>query len=227
MEENLKERVRVQIESEKERYSSYLNHIDIDLSEKRVIIFSGEKYGITNIIPQFIMDCRSGKVSDREEIPPFKLMYFLPGKDIKEEGSGDEIIQFPNKESKVQRSILSDKTHYSFFRDIEYGKSADEQIDYLKYLIENEGWKTCTTDKILISTHSPYVLNYMNVIMARNQDLAEKISAYYVYDDYIDCLNSIGNKTNMRLINTIDLSDPMEDIFEMYTEIESKVLGKK
>ena len=217
MEENLKERIEVQIEGEEE--------CTIDLSEKSIIIFSGDTYKLANMIPQFIMDCRSGICRDSEEIPPFNLKYFLPGKDIKEEGSGDEIIQFSNTRSKVNRSILSGKTYYSFFRDIEYGRSAYEQIDYIDYLIGKFNWWNIYSDKILVSTHSPYVLNYMNVIMARDQELAEKISAYYVYDDYVDCLDSIGNKTNMRLINTIDLSEPMEDIFEMYTEIESKVLG--
>jgi len=77
MEENLKERIEVQIESEKEEYT-------IDLSEKRVIIFSGDTYKLANMIPQFIMDCRGGVCSDSEEIPPFSLKYFLPGKDIKE-----------------------------------------------------------------------------------------------------------------------------------------------
>ena len=220
MEENLKERIEVQIESEEEEYT-------IDLSKKRVIIFSGDTYKLANMIPQFIMDCRGGVCSDSEEIPPFSLKYFLPGKDIKEEGSGDEIIQLPNTISKVNRSILSGKTSYSFFKDIEYGRSAYEQIDYIDYLIGKFNWWNISLDKILISTHSPYILNYMNVIMARDQGLAEKISGYYISDDMVQCLDSIGNKTEMRLLNTIDLSDPMEQIFEEYTEIESKVLDNK
>ena len=222
MGENLKERVEIQPEGEEEVYS-------IDLSEKNVIIFSGNTYDMANIIPQFIMDCRSGKCGDSENIFPFNLEYFLPGKDIKEEGSGDEIIQFLNANSKSRREILSGKTNYIFYKDIEYGRSAEEQIEYIEYLFfagKLGLWKK--SDKILISTHSPYVLNYMNVIMAKDQELAEKISAYYVRNDGdVECLDSIGNKTDMRLINTIDLSDPMEYIFEKYTEIESKVLGKE
>lgn len=222
MVENLKERVEIQPEGEEEVYS-------IDLSEKSVIIFSGNTYDMANVIPQFILDCRSGKCGDSENISPFNLKYFLPGKDIKEEGSGDEIIQFLNTESsKARREMLSGKTNYTFYKDIEYGRSAGEQIEYIEYLFfagKLGLWKT--SDKILISTHSPYVLNYMNVIMAKDQELAEKISAYYVHDDGdVECLDSIGNKTNMRLINTLDLSETMEYIFEKYTEIESKVLGK-
>lgn len=212
MEENLKERVEVQIENEGE--------YTVDLSEKRVIIFSGDTYKLANIIPQFIMDCRSRKCSDNEEISPFKLKYFLPGKDIKEEGSGDEIIQFPDTRSKVNRSILSGKTSYSFFRDIEYGRSAYEQIDYIDYLIGKFNWWNISLDKVLISTHSPYILNYMNVIMARDQGLAKKISGYYVSDDIIQCLDSTCNVTERRILNTLDLSEPMEDIWELYDEIK-------
>lgn len=212
MEENLKERVEVQIENEGE--------YTVDLSEKRVIIFSGDTYKLANIIPQFIMDCRSRKCSDNEEISPFKLKYFLPGKDIKEEGSGDEIIQFPDTRSKVNRSILSGKTSYSFFRDIEYGRSAYEQIDYIDYLIGKFNWWNIYSDKILVSTHSPYVLNYINVIMARDQGLAKKISGYYVSDDIVQCLDSTCNVTERRILNTLDLSDPMEYIWELYDEIK-------
>ena len=213
MVENLKEKIEVQIEGEKEEYT-------IDLSEKRVIIFSGDTYKLANVISQFIMDCRSGKCSDNEEISPFKLKYLLPGKDIKEEGSGDEIIQFPDTRSKANRSILSGKTSYSFFRDIEYGRSAYEQIDYIDYLIGKFNWWNIYSDKILVSTHSPYVLNYMNVIMARDQGLAKKISGYYVSDDIIQCLDSTCNVTERRILNTLDLSEPMEDIWELYDEIK-------
>jgi hypothetical protein len=212
MEENSKERVEVHIENEGE--------YTVDLSDKRVIIFSGDTYKLANIIPQFIMDCRSRKCSDNEEISPFKLKYFLPGKDIKEEGSGDEIIQFPDTRSKVNRSILSGKTSYSFFRDIEYGRSAYEQIDYIDYIIGKFNWWNIYSDKILVSTHSPYVLNYMNVIMARDQGLAKKISGYYVSDDIVQCLDSTCNVTERRILNTLDLSEPMEDIWELYDEIK-------
>ena len=65
----------------------------------------------------------------------------------------------------------------------------------------------------------------MNVIMARDQGLAKKISGYYISDDMVQRL--IGNKTEMRLLNTLDLSEPMEQIWEEYTEIEGKVLDNK
>lgn len=212
MEENLKERIEVQLEGN-EKYT-------IDLSDRKVVIFCGDTYKLANVIPKFIMDCRSGKCSDNEEISPFKLKYLLPGKDIKEEGSGDEIIQFPDTRSKVNRSILSGKTSYSFFRDIEYGRSAYEQIDYIDYLIGEFNWWNIYSDKILVSTHSPYVLNYMNVIMARDQGIAKKISGYYVSDDIVQCLDSTCNVTERRILNTLDLSEPMEDIWELYDEIK-------
>lgn len=112
--------------------------------------------------------------------------------------------------------------YYDFYRDIEYGKSAYDQIDYLENLLGKwDNWKT-DPRKIMISTHSPYILNYMNVIMARDQEIAKKISAYYVDGEYghVHCLDSICNITERRILNTIDLSDPMEYIWELYDEIE-------
>lgn len=217
MEENLKERVEIQIAG-REKYT-------IDLSDKKVIIFTGNNYKITNLIPQFIMDFRSGNKDCVDNLSTIKLNYYLPGRGPKEESIGDEIYRFPfNEEDNagkgLTRSKLSGVTYYSFFRDIEYGKSPYQQVRYLENLLGRWNWWKTDPNKILISTHSPYVLNYMNVIMAKDQEFAKKISAYYVDEDIVHCLDSVCNITERRILNTIDLSDPMEDIWELYDEIE-------
>lgn len=219
MEENLRERVEVQIKG-KDKYT-------IDLSDRKVIIFTGDKYKLTNFIPQFIMDIRSGNKDCVSELSTIKLSYYLPNKDLKEESSGDVVYKFPfNIEDSsgigLTRSKLSGKTYYSFFRDIEYGKSPYDQIRYINNLLGRWNWWEIDPDRILISTHSPYILNYMNVIMARDQKFAKKISAYYVdwEHGHIHCLDSTCNLTNRRIINTTDLSDPMEYIWELYDDIK-------
>lgn len=221
MEESLKEKIEVQLEGN-EKYT-------IDLSDRKVVIFCGDTYENANLIPQFIFNVRVGHGGSISDEMREKLKYTCNENYGIEEYCRDILHSFPEfiECSDPKEVSKLGVMYYDFYRDIEYGKAPYEQTGFLEGLIGR--WKNWKTDprKILISTHSPYVLNYMNVIMAKNQKLAEKISAYYVSVDDVECLDSIGNKTNMRLINTIDLSFPMEDIFEKYTEIESKVLGKE
>ena len=217
MEENLKERVEIHINSDK-RYT-------IDLSDKKVIIFTGDNYKLTNFIPQLIIDFRSGNKDCVDRMLTLKLDYFLPDKDPKEERIGDAIYKFPFNEGDnaglgLTRSKLSGITYYSFFKDIEYGRSPYQQIRYLRNLLEYWSWWKTDPNRILISTHSPYVLNYMNVIMAKDQEFAKKISAYYVDEDHIHCLDSTCNITKRRILDTIDLSDPMEYIWKCYDDIK-------
>ena len=212
-----KERVEIQITG-REKYT-------IDLSDRKVIVFTGDNYSLTNFIPQFIMDFRSGNKSYVNKSLTLKLDYYLPGKDLKEESIGDATYKFPfqvevNDEMGLTRSKLSGKTYFSFFRDIEYGRSPYQQIRHLRNLLEYWSWWKTDPNRILISTHSPYILNYMNVIMAKDQEFAKKISAYYVDEDHVHCLDSICNITKRRILNTIDLSDPMEYIWELYDDIK-------
>lgn len=83
-----------------------------------------------------------------------------------------------------------------------------------------------TTCSLTITTHSPYVINYLNLLVRRyyrgkdgiNPDL---LTAYYVSEDggVLD-LMSIDNKTNEVVVNTIDLSETMANIFSEYSSLK-------
>lgn len=214
MEENLEEKIEVQLEGN-EKYT-------IDLSDRKAVIFCGDSYANANLIPQFIFNVRAGHGGSISDEMREKLKYTCNYNYVIGGYSRDIIhpfpqyIEYPDPKEVSKLGVM----YYDFYRDIEYGKSAYDQIDYLENLLGKwDNWKT-DPRKIMISTHSPYVLNYMNVIMARDQEIAKKISAYYVDKDHVHCLDSICNLTNRRILNTIDLSDPMEDIWELYDEIK-------
>lgn len=214
MEENLREIVEVKLEGN-EKYT-------IDLSDRKVVIFCGDTYDNTNLIPQFIFSTKVGFVY--EDRAREKLKYVHSDNCPIGDNSIDLIHSFPLYDAKYPDPKEVSKLgimYYDFYRDIEYGKSPYEQIEFLENLVGKwDDWKN-DSRKILISTHSPYILNYMNVIMARDQEFAKNISAYYVDSEYgVHCLDSTCNLTNRRILNTIDLSDPMEYIFEKYDEIE-------
>ena len=222
MEENYKERVEIQIK-DKEKYT-------IDLEDKKFIIFTGDKNSLTNLIPQTIIDARK-KWGDKKTCgyegreSDFAVRYF-PGDLNKDKMPSDAVFDcsLDGIEDKLGSSSCNKMFgYYDFFKNIEARLSPSEQIEFIDDLFGKfVNWKTTHSYKVLISTHSPYILNYMNVIMARDQEIAKKISAYYVDGEYghVHCLDSTCNLTNRRILNTIDLSDPMEYIWELYDEIK-------
>ena len=82
---------------------------------------------------------------------------------------------------------------------------------------------------LMFATHSPYILNHLNVLLkasyyekAREQYPyiePDEIAAYRMDDGEVEPLMAIDNKTEHYVINTIDLSETMEDIFDDYVSI--------
>ena len=224
MEENNKERVEIQIK--------YKKKYTIDLEYKKFIIFTGSKNSLTNLIPQTIIDARKKwidkKVSEHEGRESDFVVRYFPGDSNQCKMPSDSVFDcsLDGIEDKLGRSDNKILTYmfgyYDFFKNIEARLSPSEQIEFIDDLFGKfVNWKATYSYKVLISTHSPYILNYMNVIMARDQEVAKKISAYYVDGEYgVHCLDSTCNLTNRRILNTIDLSDPMEYIWELYDEIK-------
>ena len=83
---------------------------------------------------------------------------------------------------------------------------------------------------LMFATHSPYILNHLNVPLkasyyekAREQYPyiePDEIVAYRMDSGKAYSLMAIDNLTEQRVINTIDLSDTMEQIFEAYDGID-------
>ena len=82
---------------------------------------------------------------------------------------------------------------------------------------------------LMFATHSPYILNHLNVLLkASYYEKArerypyinpDEIAAYRMDDGEVEPLMAIDNKTEHHVINTIDLSETMEDIFDDYVSI--------
>lgn len=83
---------------------------------------------------------------------------------------------------------------------------------------------------LMFATHSPYILNHLNVLLkASYYEKArehypyinpDEIAAYRMDDGKAYSLMATDNLTEQRVINTIDLSDTMEQIFNAYDSID-------
>lgn len=81
---------------------------------------------------------------------------------------------------------------------------------------------------MMIATHSPYIVNYINVLLRRSYASPEKIHPYLHPDDvavyrvvngHLQNLMATDKKTRQRVVNTIDLSEPMNRIFQEYVNL--------
>lgn len=82
---------------------------------------------------------------------------------------------------------------------------------------------------LMFATHSPYILNHLNVLLKASYYAKaresypyinpDEIAAYRMDDGEVEPLMAIDNKTEHHVINTIDLSETMEDIFDDYVSI--------
>ena len=76
--------------------------------------------------------------------------------------------------------------------------------------------------RMLMTTHSPYVLSYLNVLLRRTNDDAifvskENISVYRLYNG--ECVDLIGqDKQGRAIVDTYGLSETMESIYSEFVE---------
>lgn len=79
---------------------------------------------------------------------------------------------------------------------------------------------------MMIATHSPYIVNQLNVFLRASYSekgrreypyiSEDKIAVYQVVDGSIISLMAKDNKTDQAVINTIPLSEPMAKIYDSY-----------
>lgn len=97
----------------------------------------------------------------------------------------------------------------------ENGISPWEQIEYITSIINNK-------EEIHIVTFSPYIMNYLNILIKRNLLSPENIQANYVYieNNELKYRSLIGkNEKNETVVDTYDLSEPMAAMAAMYEEL--------
>ena len=94
----------------------------------------------------------------------------------------------------------------------ENGISPWEQIEYITSIINNK-------EEIHIVTFSPYIMNYLNILIKRNLLSPENIQTNYVYieNNELKYRSLIGkNEKNETVVDTYDLSEPMAAMYEEY-----------
>jgi len=142
------------------------------------------------------------------------LSYLSEFEDISLFNSKISIASFPNKRVNL------------FIEEPELCLYPDNQIKLVDFLVDRTFYsKTGDYDITLtMSTHSPFIVNYLNVMMLReNGGLpGENISVYRVYEGNIQDLMMYDEQGNLKSVDTRDLSEAMSVIYREYTQLKGQ-----
>ena len=125
----------------------------------------------------------------------------------------------------INRNKLGKYVHIHI-EEVELSLAPEDQRAFMSNLVEEVFHKNKKDRKLglMVSTHSPYIVNHLNVLLRagyfekarENYPFLEKddIAVYRVNEGKIISLMATDNDTVEYVINALDMSDTMERIFE-------------
>lgn len=131
----------------------------------------------------------------------------------------------------INRNKLGKYVHIHI-EEVELSLAPEDQRAFMSNLVEEVFHKNKKDRKLglMVSTHSPYIVNHLNVLLRagyfekarENYPFLEKddIAVYRVNEGKIISLMATDNDTEEYVINALDMSDTMERIFEEYESME-------
>lgn len=131
----------------------------------------------------------------------------------------------------INRNKLRKYVHIHI-EEVELSLAPEDQRAFMSNLVEEVFHKNKKDRKLglMVSTHSPYIVNHLNVLLRagyfekarENYPFLEKddIAVYRVNEGKIISLMATDNDTGEYVINALDMSDTMERIFEEYESME-------
>ena len=131
----------------------------------------------------------------------------------------------------INRNKLGKYVHIHI-EEVELSLAPEDQRAFMSNLVEEVFHKNKKDRKLglVVSTHSPYIVNHLNVLLRagyfekarENYPFLEKddIAVYRVNEGKIISLMATDNDTGEYVINALDMSDTMERIFEEYESME-------
>ena len=131
----------------------------------------------------------------------------------------------------INRNKLGKYVHIHI-EEVELSLAPEDQRAFMSNLVEEVFHKNKKDRKLglMVSTHSPYIVNHLNVLLRagyfekarENYPFLEKddIAVYRVNEGKIISLMATDNDTGEYVINALEMSDTMERIFEEYESME-------
>ncbi len=141
--------------------------------------------------------------------------FVLKNDNLKNFKTDTNIGSFPNK----RISMFVEEPELSLFPSSQI-KLMDFMINRC-FVAKNDNYNI----HLILATHSPFIINYLNVLIKRNSCesqayLSENdLEVYRVYDGKLQALMLQDKVSNKFYVNTSDLSESMNSIYEEYVSL--------
>lgn len=184
------------------------------------IKLSNASSGIQTATPiGVIVEYYAKKYNLEDSLNAALFKYFADTDNLREFRAGMNVGEFPNR-----------RVHL-FIEEPELSLYPTNQIEMIDFLV-----KSCfqTSDSydmtLMMATHSPYIVNYINLLMMRHGESSDSVSldpgkvGVYLIDEGTLVDLKVKNEQGYPLIDTTQLSDPISDIYNEYDSINAERL---
>lgn len=200
----------------------------IRLKNGNPVVLAGASSGIQSLVPLLglVSHFTEGiyhNQAERPFSPAENAMILKLLKDNKDGVYGDDIKIMVERMLRFAKGMIYTHTQL-ILEEPEQNLFPDTQCQLMNYLLGciNHG----KDHRLLLTTHSPYILNYMNVLLQRSADndivfAGESLSVYRINEGVTT--NLLGRDTDGNfLIDSIDLNETMTRIYREFVELRRK-----
>lgn len=205
-----------------------LKHLDLKFSVKKDHL--GKNYRIeSKNHEKFDIEFRNSSSGTQTSVPILLISQFFAQNFKFEDAFNNSVLKYLSSDNRLtdfkavkNLSDIKDKKIYIHIEEPELSLFPDAQCKLMDDLIKNCFTNNVNPIELLISTHSPYIVNYLNLLIKRFDKNREE--AKYNYDELAVYQVADGTLINLmakneRLVNTNPLSDTINDIYNEYEKL--------
>lgn len=204
-----------------------LKHLGLKFSVKKSNL--GKNYRIeSNNNENFDIEFKNSSSGTQTSVPILLISQFFTQNFKFEDAFNSSVLKYLSSTDSLTEfkavKNLSDlnKKIYIHIEEPELSLFPDAQCKLIDDLVNNCFINNTNPTELLLSTHSPYIVNYLNLLIKRfDKNIGE---AKYNYDELAVYQVADGQLINLmaqneRLVNTNPLSDTINDIYNEYEKL--------
>lgn len=205
-----------------------LKHLDLKFSVKKDHL--GKNYRIeSKNNEKFDIEFKNSSSGTQTSVPILLISQFFAQNFKFEDAFNTSVLKYLSSDNRLtdfkavkNLSDIKDKKIFIHIEEPELSLFPDAQCKLMDDLIKNCFINNTNSVELLVSTHSPYIVNYLNLLIKRFDKNTKE--AKYNYDELAVYQVADGSLINLmakneRLVNTNPLSDTINDIYNEYEKL--------
>jgi predicted ATPase len=205
-----------------------LKHLDLKFSVKKTRLGKKDYRIESRNNEKFNIEFKNSSSGTQTSVPILLISRFFAKNFKFENAFNNSVLKYLSStdsltEFKAVKNLSEiDKKIYIHIEEPELSLFPDAQCKLMDDLIKNCFIDHTNSVELLVSTHSPYIVNYLNLLIKRfDKNITEakynydELAVYQVADGVL--INLMAQ--NERLVNTNPLSDTINDIYNEYEKL--------